>query len=50
LQFSTEKETRLKYQYENDFLKKRNKDLEQQREELEQLVAYKQNEIAKLRQ
>jgi maltodextrin utilization protein YvdJ len=49
-QADTEKENRLKYQYENDFLKNRNKDLESQREELEKLLAYKQKEIIKLRE
>ena len=47
-QVDQEKESRLKYQYENEFLKSRNADLETQREELEKLLAYKQKEINKL--
>lgn len=49
-QVDQEKESRLKYQYENEFLKSRNADLETQREELEKLLAYKQKEINKLRE
>lgn len=49
-QVDQERESRLKYQYENEFLKSRNADLETQREELEKLLAYKQKEINKLRE